>query len=143
MDIDRIIKNCDRVYKELPSYAAEIIEEEKEEILNIQEEQIKSGYRGDGKRTKKYKSDAYVKRKKQSSKSKPYRDYFDTGEFLGDMFLINNGDNVFIGSYNEKTSFLEKDEDGEMFGIMPSNQSKVDKRITPKLIKRVGNELSK
>jgi len=143
MNLDRIIKNCDRVIKELPSYAAEIIEEEKKEVLSIQEEQIKSGYRGDGKRTKKYKSDAYVKRKKQTSKSKPYRDYFDTGEFLGSMFLNANGDNVFIGSYDEKTAFLEKEEDNEMFGIMPSNQSKVDKRITPKLIKKVGNELGK
>lgn len=143
MDIDRIIKNCDRVIKELPSYAAEIIEEEKKEVLSIQEDQIKSGFRGDGKRTKKYKSDNYVKRKKQTSKSKPYRDYFDKGDFLGDMFLNANGDNVYIGSYDEKSRFLEKEEDNEMFGIMPKNINKVDKQIAPKLIKRTGNELGK
>lgn len=144
MDIEGFIRNCDRVSRELPEYAVEIIEKNKKEILDIQESQILEGVRGDGKRTKKYKSDQYIKQKnKRSAKSFPYRNYFDTGDFLNGLFLYPNNDVAVIGSMDSKTSFLEDEEDGEMFGITKKNKPEIDKIIAPELINKVLYELFK
>jgi hypothetical protein len=147
MDLVRIAKNIDKVIKELPSYASEILAREyKKELIDIQQDQLLEGVRGDGKRTQKYKSANYVKQNnKQSAKSYPNRNYFKDGDFFDGMDLAANNDSVMFFSMDSKTRFLEPMEDGELLGVAPQNTDKVDnlKGFAGKLIKKTGYELGR
>lgn len=147
MDLVRIAKNIDRVMKELPSYASEILARDyKKELIDIQQDQLLEGVRGDGKRTQKYKSANYVKQNnKQSAKSYPNRNYFKDGNFFDGQDVAAKDDSVLFFSMDSKTRYLEPMEDNELLGIAPQNTDKVDdiKGFAGKLIKKTGNELSR
>ena len=144
MDIQRKIRNIDRVIQALPSMASELIKKHEKEVLAIQEEQLDDGFRGDGDRTQKYISDAYIKREnKKSAKSFPHRNYRLTGDFINDLKLDPNGDEVFFYSMNEKAALLEKEEEGKLLGIMPDNNDRVGNIIAKELIIWTGNEIDK
>jgi hypothetical protein len=139
MDLDI---DFNRVIKEIPEYAAELMKKHEKEIVEIQKDQLLSGYRGDGKRTKKYLSKSYM-RLKSSSKSLPYADYKLTGAFQNEIFLQDKEEVVYIGSMDEKSAKLEGKEDNKLFGITPENQGIISNLISKELIERTGNELGK
>jgi hypothetical protein len=147
MDIERILRNIDRVIQEVPEYAAEIlVTEHKRELLAIQENQLLDGIRGDGQGTKDYISDDYVKREnKQSAKSYPRRNYKKEGDFYGGLDIAAEGEEVLFFSLDSKAAMLEEEEDGELLSIAPQNRDKVDNinGFAKKLITKTGNELSK
>lgn len=146
MDLDKIANNIDRVINDLPEYAVEILARDYEgEVIEIQQGQMSEGVRGDGKKTGKYKSQRYVAKNKQTSKSLPNKDYKLEGDFYKGMFVADKDSDLFIGSFDEKTRFLEPQEDNELFGIAKKNIKKVDniKGFAKKLIKKTGHELSR
>lgn len=105
MDLKGIAKNIDRVMKELPSYASEILAKEyKKELIEIQQDQLLEGIRGDGKPTKKYISEQYIKRaNKQSAKSFPNRNYYNEGDFFYGMDIADNNDELLFFSMDQKS----------------------------------------
>lgn len=147
MHLQRIAKNLPRVLRDVSSYASEILaQKHKKELISIQQDQLLSGVRGDGKNTKQYKSDQYVKRNnKQSAKSYPNRNYYLEGDFFDGMDVADEGENVLFYSLDSKSSFLEEEEDNELLGIAPKNIVEVDniKGFAKELINKVGYELSR
>lgn len=147
MDVGRIVNNIDRVINEVSSYAVEILSTDyKKELIEIQQGQLREGIRGDGKKTKKYRSKQYIRNAgKQSARSFPNRNYFNEGDFYKGQDVSGNGDDLFFVSYDSKASFLEKEEDDNLLGIAPKNIGQVDgiKGFAKKLINKTGNELSR
>lgn len=147
MDLLRIAKNIDRGINELPSFASEILDQKfKKEVIEIQQNQLSEGIRGDGKPTQEYTSESYIKRaNKQSAKSYPNRDYYNEGDFYAGMDTAANNDVLSIFSLDFKAGFLEPQEDNELLGIAPQNIEKIDniKGFPKELINKVGYELSR
>ena len=132
-----------RVIDELPVYAAEAIKEKEKEVSGLLRDQITSGFRGDGKHTLKYISNQYVKKQqKRSTKSYPYRNYYVNGNFQGEIFVENTGnDKIYTGSYHRLVKYIEPQEEN-LFSLQNSND-KISELIKDKLTQRVRNELSR
>lgn len=122
----------------------------KREITDLIKGQISVGVRGDGKRTLKYTDDGsrynpsyYVaKVKKKAAKQMPYRNYENNGDFIGDMFTLAKDTQIFVGSYDSKSSFIEAEEDNELFQITDENVPEFWRIIGGTFIKLLTNEFN-
>jgi len=151
VDIDKLISNAQRLSNpdEIARLAVEALDSEQALIVSTMQKQISSGTKGDGKRTKEYVKDNtsynpnyYVaKLKKTKSKAMPYRNYLNEGDFQGDMFANGNNTSLFIGSFDEKSQAIEKEEGEEIFIPTDKNMSVVWKKARPKFDKIFKNEL--
>ena len=151
MDIDKLIANSERLSDpdEIARLMVEVLDSEQALIVSTMQEQISAGEKGDGKRTKEYVKDStssnpnyYVANlKKTPSKAMPHRNYFNEGDFQGDMFARGNNTSMFIGSFDDKSPRIEKEEGEEIFKPNEKNAQKIWSKSRPKFDKLLKNEL--
>lgn len=151
MDIDELIRRTEKYSDpdELAKLAVFALDEEQEEIVSLVQSQILKGDKGDGSKTKEYVKDKsnyspnrYVaKVKKSKPKSLPNRDYYNEGDFQGDMFSRGQDTSLFTGSFNDKSAMIEKEEGEEIFQLTQKNMDKAWEKARPKFDKILANEL--
>lgn len=151
------LETLERATKRLsdPKYIERLIidavELHKADLINLIKGQIRVGVKGDGSRTLKYTDDGsnynpnyYVaKVKRTAAKQMPYRNYENTGDFLGAMFANAQDTEIWVGSTDSKSSFIESEEDNELFYLTDENKPVFAKVWVPTFIKMLKNELFK
>ena len=123
----------------------------KADLINLIKGQIRVGVKGDGSRTLKYVDDNsafspnyYVaKIKRTPAKQSPYRNYENEGDFLGAMFANAKDTEIFVGSTDGKSSFIEDEEDNILFKLTDENKPEFAKIWLPTFAKLLRNELFK
>lgn len=121
--LEQIEKNVRELVKndfaEVKSIVNELIAGEDEDTLvRLNQEQMDEGLRADGKKTKKYESDTYRRRFNKPT----YRNYKLTGDFHGSINAKAEQGNVNFYALDEKSRFLEEQEDGQLLGITEENK---------------------
>lgn len=143
--LDILLRNLNRLSTPgyLEAIAVEVMKSNEKEIIELQQDQMSEGIRGDGKFTQTYKSDYYVSKFKQGSKSKPKRDYKLTGDFYDGMFTAERNDVLLIGSLDDKSRFLEPQEDNKLFGIAEQSRDELKAINLTDLQNRMKDELTR
>ena len=127
------------------------VEIHKADLISLIKGQISVGVKGDGSRTLKYVDDGssynpnyYVaKVKRTPAKQMPYRNYENTGDFLGSMFADAKDTEIFVGSDDDKSQFIENGENNILFKLTDENKPEFAKIWIPTFVKLMKNEIYK
>jgi hypothetical protein len=138
---DKLLNNLQSI--NLADLAVEAASMHERELVIIQRTQMSKGFRGDGEKTKKYKSKSYENRFKTGAYSLPNRDYFLTGDFYKDIFVKAESGKVFFGSMDSKSNMLEKEEDNQLFGLSGEYKEKEIEIIENDFVKLLENAITR
>lgn len=148
---EQIAHNIQETANGLPDLAVKAMVDVKEEIIDLNVDQIEHGVGSDGDTLGEYASDSYANLKK-SLGSKAPKGVFDfklTGDFLGGFYTepyfgsTFDSSGLFIDSRDSKTEKLDKLSNFRTFGIAPTNKREVSELILPTIQKGFINGITR
>jgi len=131
---------------DLPYLVSLSLVQSSEDYVRLQQEQMKSGLREDGKPIYNVKTGSYTyspSYAKKKGKSKPI-DLYDTGAFQGDIFLhVDDATKFVVDSADSKSGKLQENYGTKIFGLDEDNKVSLKPIVQKNLAEDFKIELSK
>ena len=137
-ELEQLYKNVISVREELNTLVAIAGEKNKEELADLNVEQMNEGLRSDGKKIVPEYSPNYAKLKGFKTPNLKL-----TGDFHSGVFVERKGDKLLFDSSDEKTDKLESQYTENIFGIAPKNEQKAADEMDEDVLKEVETQLNK